>query len=380
MVASETNLSKFIAGVMSGTSMDGVDLSIVEITPNRDLLKVHHFSTTPYDKDIITRLKKINDLKVQDIAELNTLIGSFIGRRIKEVMKEFPRLDLVSSHGQTIYHFSRRIGALRTTLQIGCGDEIAVITGVPVISDCRMKDIALGGEGAPLVCYLDQFLLRNFSNNSPKAVLNIGGIANLTYLDFSSTETDSKIIGFDTGPGNAPLDRLAAYISGESLSFDNKGEGALLGEIEHEVIERLLKEDKYLFLSPPKTSGFEVYGDLFVETLINNIKRENLLASATYLVGRSIEFSVRTHLPKKPETLFLCGGGVHNFTLVGHLRRLLPEIKIAFYDELGVAAKAREAVCWALFGNDYLQKISTNIPAVTGALRSGVMGKLSLPF
>lgn len=380
-----------VAGLMSGTSMDSIDVAICRILGGGPPTKGHqgaaidllYFSSHPYEQSLKSRLSEISSLKVQDIAELQVQLGRAFGEACRCGMKSAglnsSSLDLVGSHGQTVYHHSRRIGFEKATLQIGDGDTIASIAEVPVVSDFRMKDICFGGEGAPLTPYTDWVL---FSKNKPKSglrgVLNLGGISNVTILD----EDPSKIIGFDTGPANAPLDRLARIISNGVLSCDLEGAMARAGKVDKTLFDKLVLEDSFHKLSPPKSTGFEMYGDDFVGNLVrlHGKADHDLLCTVTEFVAYTIGFSLKNLALALPvKEIIVAGGGVQNLYLKERIKAHLSPTSIILSDELGVPYKAREAMAFAILANDMLLGLKTNLTTVTGAKQAVVLGKLSIP-
>jgi anhydro-N-acetylmuramic acid kinase len=277
-------------------------------------------------------------------------------------------LDLIGSHGQTIYHYSRLPGAMRTTLQIGDGDTIAERLGVPVVSDFRSRDIAAGGEGAPLTPYAD-FVL--FGGRSGVAVLNLGGIANITLLGSRLED----VAGFDTGPANAPLDRIARSEFG--MRFDREGELARSGVHHPGIARRMVEADLYVQQAPPKSTGTEAYGDGFIGKLRAETGQSgsDLLRLATEFVAESIACQV----PPGVEELILAGGGAANTFLHELLEARLTPCRVSVSDAYGVPAQAREAMAFAILANDAVCGLPTSLPRVTGAKHARTLGKFSLP-
>lgn len=250
-LASLTTLSSrpelIVAGVMSGTSVDSVDVGICRIAAGHDhrpVVTLLSFYRHDIPLAIKMRVLRGRDLSVEDVAELNVINGHLFAEAIKEAARSWNNgaIDLIGSHGQTVYHHSGLDQRIRATLQIGCGDIIATETGIITISDFRAKDVAVGGEGAPLVPLADDYL---FVGTGCRAVLNLGGIANVTLLGLSSAE----VIGFDTGPANGPLDRLARKISHGECELDRDGLIASQGMVNEELLGELLA-DPYLVRVP----------------------------------------------------------------------------------------------------------------------------------
>jgi anhydro-N-acetylmuramic acid kinase len=370
----EAQTELIVLGLMSGTSMDGLDIAVCSCSHQGiRLLGLH---TYEFPTKITHYLKNLAQAQVRDLAELNYLIGSFFGYSAKDLIsKSKYKIDLIGSHGQTVYHHSRVKDRLRTTLQLGDADIISVYSGVPVVSDFRQKDIALGGEGAPLVPLVDELIYG--SSSELRAILNIGGIANLTFFPTKKT----PLTAFDTGPGNAPLDRLTKLLTQSSKDFDVDGLIAAGGKVDKEFATILLNNDNYVNLKPPKSTGFEMYGDSFVNELCVKFGFVNadLLATATYFVALSIAHSVKNLSPYFVEKLIVSGGGALNGVLIAHLRELLPNIEVVTSDSLGIPVKAREAMGFAALAYCFISEKPLPTHNFTGALRESVLGKLSLP-
>ncbi|RMG40559.1 MAG: anhydro-N-acetylmuramic acid kinase [Candidatus Dadabacteria bacterium] len=376
--------TRLVAGLISGTSADSVDAAICSIKGAgighaRVTLKAACSVNYP-DKVRNMLQESLEHLSLQNIAELDFMVARAFGDALRQVAEKasikVSDLDLIGSHGQTIYHHSRRDGALQTTFQIGDGDIIAKESGVFVFSDFRKGDIALGGEGAPLSAYADAVL---FGGVSGRAVLNLGGIANITVL----SEQPEHIIGFDSGPANAPLDRLARIITGGEMSFDRDAEIAKKGSVNDKTLQELFIEDTFIKRPPPKSTGFESYGDLFVERAIeiHGKADADLMRTLVEFSAAAIGDALTTHISKKVKLkeLILAGGGVHNPVLVAAIKERLKGVTVKVSDELGVPADFREAVAFAVLANDTLMGHETSLPSVTGASRGALLGKLSLP-
>jgi anhydro-N-acetylmuramic acid kinase len=325
------------------------------------------------------------DLDVRGIAELNVRVGEAFAAACLGALDEASiapaEVDLIGSHGQTIYHHSGVSGALRATLQVGDGDIIAVRTGRYVISDFRARDIAAGGEGAPLSPVADAIL---FASREPgkcrrRAVLNLGGIANLTVLD----QDPARVFGFDTGPANAPLDRLARILSAGELACDQDGRFARAGRVNDALLANLLVNDPFLARRPPKSTGFEVYGDAFVAraALRHGGYDADLMATLTEFVARTIALGLLHCAGIDPpvEEVVIAGGGVKNPALMQRIGAALAPIPVRPSDDLGVPSDAREAMAFAVLADMTLRGLAAQIPPVTGATAPKLLGKLSFP-
>ena len=361
--------SRRVAGLISGTSMDGIDVAICQISgagPGATV-KLERFATVPYEPKLAERLRRAPDLSARDVAELNGVVGKAFAFAVTFVRVDL-WVELVGSHGQTVYHHSRAPGAEKATLQVGDGDVIAQRLGIPVVSDFRAGDIAAGGEGAPLTPYAD-FVL--FGGKPGRAVLNLGGIGNLTIL----ADRLEDVTGFDTGPANAPLDRISRAEFGESM--DRDGEHARAGDYDRKLLDQLLAEDAFLALAAPKSTGTEAYGEAFVAML--RARSGSTGADLLRLAAEYVVESVARQVPPSTGELILAGGGAANRFLHERLDQRLASCVIQMTDDYGVPIRAREALAFAILANDAVCGLPTSLPRVTGASGSRRLGKLSLP-
>ena len=290
-------------------------------------------------------------------------------------------VDLIGSHGQTIYHHSGVAGAPRATLQVGDGDVIAVRTGRHVVSDFRARDVAAGGEGAPLSPIADAILFGGGKQGEPRrrAILNLGGIANITVLD----DDPSRTFGFDTGPANAPLDRLARRISGGALACDRDGQLARSGRVNATLLTDLLQNDPFPSRRPPKSTGFEMYGDAFVDRVVatRGGADADLMATLVEFVARTVAIGIGQCATLGPpvEEVVAAGGGVQNPALLERIAALVAPVPVRPSDELGVPSDAREAMAFAVLADMTLRGAPAMLPPVTGAPPPKLLGKLSFP-
>jgi anhydro-N-acetylmuramic acid kinase len=349
-----------VAGIMSGTSLDGIDVAIVDIVDQagKRIDTVAH-STTAYSEAVRRRI--LNAQSPADISRLNFELGELYARAVIKACKRakipVESLDLIGSHGQTIHH-----DGPHNTLQIGEAAVIAERLGVPVVSDFRTRDIAAGGQGAPLVPFVDLLL---FSRPKTKRVaLNIGGIANITILPAG--------IAFDTGPGNMVIDQLVERLTNGKQRFDRNGSIATKGHINRTLLDSLLA-DKYYKAKPPKTAGREQYGSAFVDRLVGTgLPMEDLIATATALTAATIAAAI-------PATnqVIASGGGTHNRQLMAQLAAFLPDCRLTTTAEFGIDPDAKEAIAFAILAHRTWHHRTGNLPAATGARKPVILGKVT---
>ncbi len=367
----------FIIGLMSGTSADGVDAALAEIKNGKFTLIKHHFR--PYTDEIRKMILDAMDNETSSVSlicQLNFILGEEFAQAAREI-SEFTRIkpDLVASHGQTIYHIPRpdpkRGWHTRSTLQIGEAAVIAEKIGAPVISDFRVRDVAAGGEGAPLVPFADFILFKHPEKS--RSIHNIGGISNLTYIPQNAKK--EEVIAFDTGPGNALIDLVVQEYF--NMPYDRNGEIAASGEVHHDVVEKLLRHP-YFEMPPPKSTGREVFNRDFISWI--KLPLRDLVATLTYFTAKSIALSYEEFiLPHGLDEILVAGGGAYNKTLIKWLKELLKGVKVLTFEEAGLNSKAREAMAFAVLGYFAFKKIPNNLPQVTGAAHPVIMGKLTLP-
>ncbi len=380
-----------VAGVMSGTSADGIDVAIVRIQGRgfRTRFELLHHSAFPFPQRVrraVLAAMNARRASVADLARLNFLLGELYADAVRTAAtRAKARLDLIGCHGQTIYHqatprsfLGREIAC---TWQTGEGAIIAGHTGVPVVSDFRPADMAAGGTGAPLVPFLDYLVYRNPRRG--RIVQNIGGIANFTAIPAGASP--EQVIAFDTGPGNMVIDALAERLFRKP--FDRDGRLAARGRVLEAVLEQTLRHP-YFRRPPPKTAGREEFGREFVHAFLRRCRgarKHDILATATALTARSIAGAVRMFLVPGVAAhqffseLIVSGGGARNRTLIQILRRELPALRLRTSGELGLPAEAKEAVAFAILAYQTWHRLPSNIPAATGAERAAVLGKISYP-
>lgn len=378
-----------VAGVMSGTSADGIDVALISITgsgmghkPQFQLLRHAHFPYPEPVKQAVLKAMNAKRTSVAELSRLNFLLGELYAEAVGRVRKRGGvGLDLAGCHGQTIYHQGEPgpfLGHnIACTWQTGEGAVIAARLGVPVVSDFRPADIAAGGKGAPLVPYMDYALFRH--RRTGRIVQNLGGIANLTAIPAGSRPRD--VLAFDTGPGNMLIDQLMQTLFHKP--WDNNGETARNGKILQPVLEHFL-DGAYMRRKPPKTAGREEFGREYVQAFLRKCGRApkaDVIATATALTAQSIAQAIRKFvLPSgKFSEYIVSGGGTRNRTLMQMLAKETAQLrlKLRHSDELGVPSQAKEAVAFALLAYQTWQRQPGNIPSATGAARPAVLGKIS---
>jgi anhydro-N-acetylmuramic acid kinase len=350
-----------VVGIMSGTSLDGIDVALVEIRGRR--VRTLAFESTPYPAAVRAAILAVSNTATTTaaISRLNFELGARYGRAVRTLLRRHGPAQLVGCHGQTIYHEGRR-----NTMQIGEAAVIAEMTGLPVVSDFRVRDIAAGGEGAPLVPYVDYLLLRHPSRT--RVALNIGGIANITVI------RPGGVVAFDTGPGNMVIDALVRALTGGRRGFDRGGRIAARGRLDRALLDELLS-DPYYRRRPPKSAGREQYGAEFVERLrTTGLPLEDLIATATVLTAATIARAIPR---ERPLEVIASGGGAHNPQIMGHLAGFLPGVSFATSADYGIDIDAKEAVAFAVLAHETWRGRASNLPSATGARRAVVLGKVT---
>jgi anhydro-N-acetylmuramic acid kinase len=372
---------------MSGTSLDGIDVAIIDITGSGFRAKINVLTShsVPYPRKIREALLAISNMSAftGDISRLNFLLGELYAEALEETAERaqipLETIKLIGCHGQTIFHEGQGTQYLgkkvASTLQIGESSVISERTGIDVISNFRERDMAAGGKGAPLVPYLDYMLMRHRGRG--RVAVNIGGIANLTAIP-PNTSTD-RVIAFDTGPGNLVIDQLVTRITQGRQTYDRDGAVAAVGDIDPKLLAKLLR-DKYFRAKPPKTAGREQYGSEFVSKLLDTeLSSEDLIATATALTAESIAAAVRNFvLPEmRVDEIFVSGGGTHNPTMMRMLRKAMGQIPVKETTEVGLDVDAKEAIAFAVMAYETAHCRPSNVPMATGAKREVVLGKLT---
>lgn len=372
-----------IAGVMSGTSLDGIDVALVDVRegngrPDYRLRAFHCVPYSPALKQLLLRACN-GDLTMRELLALDVDLGYAYADAIAAAAQAFgidrSEIDLVGLHGQTVWHEPRR-SPYGVTAQIGSGAVVAEEIGCTVVNDFRSADLAAGGEGAPLVPFCDLMLLA--CNEYNRVALNIGGIANVTWLPVDARAED--LIAFDTGPGNALIDAAMRELRG--LDFDADGTLAALGTPNLTLLTELL-DDPWFAEPPPKSTGRERFGEergreFARDCRLKEIPDADIVATLTLFTAQTIAKGIRDFAAREHtiDQVIVSGGGARNRTLLRFLCGELPEATVRPSDDYGIPTDAKEAFCFAILAHATLRGIPNNVPSVTGARRSVVGGAI----
>ena len=367
-----------VAGVMSGTSLDGIDVAIVEVSRRRGRIRVETigFQSAPYPENVRSAILQVSGggqkrgpgQHTGALSALNFQLGELYARAVLRAVKRFGAVQLIGCHGQTVYHQ----GGVHT-LQIGEPAVISEQTGVPVVSSFRARDIAAGGEGAPLVPYVDYLLFRH--PRSTRIALNIGGIANITVIPPGARP--EQVVACDTGPGNMVIDALAREYSKGKLRYDQGGRIARSGRVNQKLLGELLR-DPYYTRKLPKSVGREQYGAEFVARLKKSrLPLADLIATATELTAGTIALAIGFFAWGWPWEVIVSGGGVHNPQIMAILRRELPRVTISTSTDHGINADAKEAIAFAILAHETWHQEPSNLPSATGAKHPVVLGSIT---
>jgi anhydro-N-acetylmuramic acid kinase len=378
-------------GLMSGTSMDGVDAALVSIDAHPDSPRVEliAFSSLDYPDELREALEDMamgQETTAEEVATVNTGVGVTFAGSFFEVCRRAgvdpDQVDFVGSHGQTVAHVPPEMNSgspIAGTLQLGSPSIVAALTGVTTVGDFRTADIALGGQGAPLAPYAD-FLLRR-SADSSRVILNIGGIANLTYLPRGCGPND--VIAFDTGPGNMIVDSLFQVLYPGEGRYDTDGKRALQGSPAQELVDECL-QNAYFEKPPPKSAGHREFGAPYAWQIQSRaeqlgLHRADTLASAVELTTRSIARAIGDFIKPKGniDAVYVSGGGLHNQSMFIGLEEQLDGIPCMPVDELGIPADAKEAVDFVVLARETLMGRPNVLPSATGAARALVLGTIA---
>ena len=380
---------KLVIGLMSGTSADGVDAVLVKISGSGTDTSVQQlaFVSPPYTAEVRERILRVaaGDFGgSKELCQMNVLLGELFADACLMLCKEAgvdPKdIDLIGTHGQTVYHIPVEESYLGTpltgTLQIGEPSILCERIGAVTVSDFRVRDMAAGGLGAPLVPYTEFILYSNPHKNV--GLQNIGGIGNITVLPAGGKLDD--LTAFDTGPGNMLMDSVVSIITDGKLRYDEGGQLAAKGKVSDALLSQLM-EDPYLTVKPPKTTGREYYGKDYVKSIMEkgqalSLAPEDILATTTMFTASSIAYAVNHYCSPKPEQLIVGGGGSLNPTLMKMIAQCLPEVDVMTNEDLGLDSSAKEAIAFALLANETVSSLCNNAPAATGARHPVIMGKI----
>ncbi len=357
-----------VIGLMSGTSADGITAALTLISEKS--LQVLRFKTFPFKKELREKILNASTLNIKEISRLNAALGILFSKAAREISKGRP-IDLVGSHGQTLWHGPGDNPP--NTFQIGEPAFISEEMRCPVIADFRPQDIASGGQGAPLIAAFDQFL---YGSGPLRAVLNIGGIANLSFVGKNKLWSS-----FDTGPGNCLMDLAVRVLSSGKKSLDRNGALAAQGKSNPEKIKEWLKIS-YFKKSPPKSLDRNEFGEKFLNDGFGELSRENLpdvLATLADLTAESISRAIQDFAPQKVSEVIVSGGGALNHFLMRRLSLALKTIPVISAQERGMPVMAKEAACFAWLAYRAFKRLPNNCPAATGARGSRILGKIIYP-
>jgi anhydro-N-acetylmuramic acid kinase len=379
-----------VIGLMSGTSVDGIDAALVEITGTTLDLQIELLAgaTYPYPDQLRSQILTVcggAKLSMLELAALDDAIAGCFGRAAIAIQQSYANMIsapksaavLIGSHGQTVFHRPMTTDSMGYSLQLGRGELIAAIAQMPTIDNFRAADIAAGGQGAPLVPKPDAYLLGHPTEH--RCVQNIGGIGNVTYLPpQSEPDWEQRICGWDTGPGNSLIDLAVTQLSQGKLTFDRAGAWAATGTICQPLVQKWLLQ-AYFLAPPPKSTGRELFGSDYLQAciedgLVYQLTPADLLATLTDLTASSIADSYQRFLSRLPDRVLVCGGGSRNSYLQQRLQHHLPESQIATTDDAGINGDYKEAIAFAVLAYWRHHQIPGNLPTATGAKQPILLG------
>ncbi|WP_257347882.1 anhydro-N-acetylmuramic acid kinase [Pseudalkalibacillus decolorationis] len=378
---------KVAVGLMSGTSLDGIDAALVEIEGVDDETQVRliEFESIPYqaeDRNRIIELCNPENSTVEKICQMNVELGEHFAEAALTVIEKAGmkpgQIDFISSHGQTIFHWPEK----EATFQIGELAVIAARTGIVTVGDFRPNDMAHGGQGAPLVPFVDSLLFSDDQRN--RVLMNIGGISNLTIVPKRGAHAVA-CTAFDIGPGNVLIDGVVRTVTKDRQSFDMDGLIAAKGQVDGRLLDELLQNDAFLARSPPKSTGREHYNDALLQKILTradelDLPFDTLVTTVTHYTIKSIVRSIHTFVSPiiDVDEVIVSGGGVHNRSIMEGLQNEL-SCNVMKLDDLTFSSDAKEAIAFVVLANQFLHGKSNNLPSATGANRETIMGKLVLP-
>ena len=382
--------TKKVIGLMSGTSVDGVDAALVEIQGHglETQVELLGFHSHPFETEVRDRIFDLFQpvtSRIDEICQMNFLIGEVFADAALSVIREaglaVEEVDLIGSHGQTVYHLPPQPEGqyIPSTLQLGEPAVIAHRTGIPTIANFRVADLAAGGQGAPLVPYVDFLLFRQADRTV--TLQNIGGISNVTLIPAGAAASD--VLASDTGPGNMIIDSVMEILTDGEERYDDAGQFAAQGSVCGSLLEEWLRHP-FISAYPPKTTGREAFGRQFANQAIQQAKDQNvgqadLVATLTTFTAQSIFDYYRRFLFShySVDEIYISGGGSHNLTLMGHLETLFQPIPLLPIDSIGFSSDAKEAIAFAVLANEAVHGHPTNLLQVTGASQPMVLGTFS---
>ncbi|MDR3128118.1 MAG: anhydro-N-acetylmuramic acid kinase [Bifidobacteriaceae bacterium] len=375
----------YAVGLMSGTSLDGIDAALVTLkgVSENTKVKLIYFITLPIPKDTIGRVKQILPPQkgtTELICSLNFELAYLFSKAVKKVCQkvklDLDKLDFIASHGLTAYHISEvslNSKLYLSTLQIVDPAVIVEQCRTNVISNFRTRDIAVGGQGAPIVPYSEYIMYQNKAKQ--RILLNIGGISNFTVMPMDGDF--NKIVAFDTGPGNMIINELVQRYF--NLPYDRNGELAKAGKINQSLLHEFMSHP-YINKDYPKTTGREMFGKNYLDCILLDFKdspAKDLIATATMFTAKSVARAVIKFLNNRPTELVVGGGGSYNLTLLEMLKKCLPQIKLLRQEDLGYTSDAKEAIAMAVLGNQTIHHKGGNVPSATGASRFVPLGSIT---
>lgn len=380
--------SRKIIGLMSGTSCDGIDLALIEIDSDGkhfNFLGGYHKSYTKTQRSTILNCLDPQQSKVKDISQINFYLAHIWSKAIKDMLNKLniskDEIDLIGSHGQTIYHqpLLREFGGnkIRSTLQLGDPAVLAQLTGITTVGDFRVADVAVGGQGAPLVPYFDWLFFKRLKKNI--LALNIGGISNITFIPADGDL--KKVTAFDCGPGNMLIDQLMQRLY--EKPYDKNGRIAKLGNFSERIFNHLLKIDEFIKKKPPRSTGREYYGKEFVlkilrKSLRGRIQEPEIIHTVSKYTAFTIYDSYKNFIyPKnEAELLIVGGGGSKNPFIMESLAEYFKTVDVKTTSDFNLDEDYKEAICFAVLANELIEGRPTSLPQVTGAERQVLLGKI----
>lgn len=376
---------RLVIGLMSGTSIDGIDAALVRFGPGDaavETIAVHHRPYLTVERIELAALCR-DEGSPSTLCRAGVALAELHAEAVKALLHESgvtaDRISVIGFHGQTVFHGPHPGPSLgrpaRATLQIGDAATLAERTGITVVSNFRARDMAAGGEGAPLVPFVDWLLFAHPDHG--RVLLNIGGIANVTFLPAGCR--GEEVLAFDTGPGNSLLDLLAHHLTEGRELFDRDGAIARSGRSDHRLLSRLMSHP-YFSRNPPKSTGREEFGPLWLETLLkDHAATPDLMATLVEFTAAGIAGAIMKFWPGTvgPKEVIASGGGVHNPSLMRVLAQKLPEIRLVTTAEYGISVDFKEAIAFAILADRTIRGLTGNLPAATGARRAVVLGEIT---